>query len=225
MTRCNARPMFDVAKHLGAITRAVESTTHDGKPAKVVVASRTYPTSPDDLWDAVTDPERIPRWFAAVEGDLRLGGRFQVQGNAGGEIVACDAPTHLALTWEMGGGVSWVDVDHRGLLQRRGGVHDAHPAPHRRAARPRVLRHLRPRRRRRRLGAQPDGPGRARRHRRDDGPRRGRGLGRHRRRPRLHGRLGRRLGRGRRRRRRRPDRRPRCRRPDDRLLHRRRAPA
>ncbi len=107
-------PMFDVAKHLGAITRAVESTTHDGKPAKVVVASRTYPTSPDDLWDAVTDPERIPRWFAAVEGDLRLGGRFQVQGNAGGEIVACDAPTHLALTWEMGGGVSWVDVTIEG---------------------------------------------------------------------------------------------------------------
>jgi uncharacterized protein YndB with AHSA1/START domain len=102
--------MFDVAKHLGAITRAVESTTRDGKPAKVVVASRTYPTSPDDLWDAVTDPERIPRWFAAVEGDLRLGGRYQVQGNAGGEIVACDAPNHLALTWELGGGVSWVDV-------------------------------------------------------------------------------------------------------------------
>lgn len=102
--------MFDVAKHLGAITRSVESTTHDGRPAKVVVATRTYPTSPDDLWNALTDPERLPRWFAAVTGDLELGGRFQVQGNAGGEIVACDAPRHLSITWELGGGVSWVDV-------------------------------------------------------------------------------------------------------------------
>lgn len=106
--------MFDVATHLGAITRAVESTTRDGRPAKVVVASRTYPTSPDDLWDALTDRERLPRWFAAVEGDLRLGGRFQVQGNAGGEILACDAPRRLSLTWEMGGGISWVDVDLAG---------------------------------------------------------------------------------------------------------------
>ncbi|GAA1915061.1 SRPBCC family protein [Nocardioides hwasunensis] len=102
--------MFDVAQHLGAITRSVESTTRDGKPAKVVIASRTFATSPDDLWSAITDPERIPRWFATVEGDLRLGGRFQVQGNAGGEILACEAPRHLALTWEMGGGVSWVEV-------------------------------------------------------------------------------------------------------------------
>ena len=52
--------MFDVPKHLGAVTRSVESTTHDGRPAKVAVATRTYPTSPDDLWDALTDPERHP---------------------------------------------------------------------------------------------------------------------------------------------------------------------
>ena len=65
--------MFDVAKHLGAVTRAVEDSTHEGTPVKVVVASRTYPTDVDDLWDAVTDPARIARWFAPVTGDLRLG--------------------------------------------------------------------------------------------------------------------------------------------------------
>ena len=91
--------MFDVAKHLGAITRAVEDSTHEGTPVKVVVASRTYPTSVDDLWQAVTDPERIPRWFAAVDGDLRLGGRFQV-GHAGQRrrrgrrLRRADAPRH-----------------------------------------------------------------------------------------------------------------------------------
>jgi hypothetical protein len=33
-----------------------------------------------------------------------------VEGNAGGEITACDRPAYLALTWEFGGAVSWVEV-------------------------------------------------------------------------------------------------------------------
>lgn len=103
--------MFDVPHHLGAITRSVESTNRDGRPAKVVVATRTYPSGPDDVWSALTDRERLPRWFAPVSGDLEPGGRFQVEGNAGGEILACDRPSRLSLTWEMAGGVSWVDVD------------------------------------------------------------------------------------------------------------------
>jgi uncharacterized protein YndB with AHSA1/START domain len=102
--------MFDVGKHLGAITRAVEDSTREGTPVKVVVASRTYPTDVHDLWNAVADPERIPRWFAPVSGELRVGGRFQVENNAGGEVLACDAPRHLAITWEFGGDTSWVDV-------------------------------------------------------------------------------------------------------------------
>ena len=60
--------------------------------------------------DALTNPERIPRWFLPVSGDLRLGGRYQLEGNAGGEITACDPPHHLALTWEFGGEVTSVDV-------------------------------------------------------------------------------------------------------------------
>lgn len=102
--------MIDVAKHLGAITRAVEDSTHEGTPVKVVVASRTYPTDVADLWDAVTDPERIARWFAPVSGELEVGGRFQVEGNAGGEVLTCDQPKHFAITWEFGGDTSWVDV-------------------------------------------------------------------------------------------------------------------
>ena len=102
--------MFDVANHLGATTRAIEDSTHEGTPVKVVVASRTYPTDVDDLWQAITDPERIPRWFAPVSGELRLGGRFQIEGNAAGEVVACDQPKHLAITWDFAGDTSWVDV-------------------------------------------------------------------------------------------------------------------
>src|SRR5262249_45824537 len=51
------------------------------------------------------------RWFLPISGDLRLGGRYQLQGNAGGEITRCDRPRHLAVTWEFGGDVSWVKVE------------------------------------------------------------------------------------------------------------------
>ena len=51
---------------IGAEFRQVVEREHDGEPARVVIAVRTYDTSPEDLWDAVTNPERIPRRFALV---------------------------------------------------------------------------------------------------------------------------------------------------------------
>ena len=100
----------DPTTAIKAITRAVRSGERDGKPTRVVVASRVYDTTPDDLWDAITNGQRIPRWFLPVSGDLRLGGRYQLTGNASGAITHCEPPSHLGLTWEYGGQVSWVDV-------------------------------------------------------------------------------------------------------------------
>jgi len=94
----------------GAEFRRFENRDHEGEPARVVVAIRTYATSCEDLWDALTNRERIPRWFLPIEGDLRLGGRYQLKGNAGGSITRCESPRALDLTWEFGGGVSWVRV-------------------------------------------------------------------------------------------------------------------
>ena len=101
---------LDVEGHLGAATRTVSSPERDGRPARAVTLSRGYDTTVDDLWDAVTSRERIPRWFVPVGGDLELGGRYQLEGNAGGAITACEPPSRFALTWEFGGDVSWVDV-------------------------------------------------------------------------------------------------------------------
>ncbi|MBI2738631.1 MAG: SRPBCC family protein [Rhodospirillales bacterium] len=100
----------DVAGVLGLVARAVRNFEKDGKPASAVTLTRLYDTSVDDLWDALTSSERLPRWFLPVEGDLRLGGRYQLRGNAGGTITACTPPTHFAATWEFGGGTSWIDV-------------------------------------------------------------------------------------------------------------------
>ena len=81
-----------------------------GVPARAVTLSRSYATTVEDLWDAVTNGERIPRWFLPVSGELGPGGRYQLEGNAGGVITACERLSHFALTWEFGGDVSWVEV-------------------------------------------------------------------------------------------------------------------
>ena len=102
--------MIDVASQIGAVRREVRDGERDGAATKVRVAAQTYDTSVDDVWDAITSAERINRWLMAVTGDLRLGGRYQLEGNAGGEVRECDPPRRLAITWEWGGDVSWVEV-------------------------------------------------------------------------------------------------------------------
>jgi uncharacterized protein YndB with AHSA1/START domain len=66
--------------------------------ARVAVFTRSYATTPEDLWDACTNPERLARWYVPVSGDLRLGGRFEQGNMGGGEIVACEPPRFLKLS-------------------------------------------------------------------------------------------------------------------------------
>ena len=81
----------------------------EGQSARAVTLSRSYATTLEDLWDAATSAERIPRWFLPISGELELGGRYQLEGNAGGVITACEPLSHFALTWEFGD-ISWVEV-------------------------------------------------------------------------------------------------------------------
>ena len=99
-----------VDNQLAAVERSVSSLERDGQPARAVTLARSYATTVEDLWDAVTTPDRIARWFLPVSGNLELGGRYQFEGNAGGTITDCERPSFLALTWEFGGDVSWVEV-------------------------------------------------------------------------------------------------------------------
>ena len=65
-----------------------------------------YDTDIDDLWQACTTPERLARWIARVEGDLRVGGTFQVvftsTWTGSVRVEVCDAPHRLLLTTEPG---------------------------------------------------------------------------------------------------------------------------
>lgn len=101
---------LDIAGNLGAVVRSVSEVEVEGQPARAVTLARSFATTVDDLWDALTNGERIPRWFLPISGDLALGGRYQFEGNAGGLITECERPSFLAATWEFGGDVSWVEV-------------------------------------------------------------------------------------------------------------------
>ena len=101
---------FDVESHLGAVERSVSFLERDGQPASAVTLSRSCPATVEELWDAVTKAERIPRWFTGISGNLELGGRYQLQDNADGLITTCERQSHFSLTWEFGGVVSWVEV-------------------------------------------------------------------------------------------------------------------
>jgi uncharacterized protein YndB with AHSA1/START domain len=115
----------------GLVTREIRSGSRDGAPTKIAIARRTYPTDQADLWHALADADRIPRWFLPISGDLHVGGRYQLEGQAGGVIERCDEPESFAVTWEYGGMVSWLEVtltpaDDGTTLEL---VHEAHVDP------------------------------------------------------------------------------------------------
>lgn len=111
--------MVDVNSQIDAVSREVRSEDVDGEPSRVQTLGQTYPSPIDDVWDAVTSPDRIARWFLPVEGDLRRGGRYQLVGNAGGEVLACSPPdggiASYHVTWEYAGGVSWLEISLRSV--------------------------------------------------------------------------------------------------------------
>lgn len=102
--------IIDPVTTAGLVTREVRSGSRDGAPTKIAVARRTYSTDQADLWDALTNAERIPRWFLPISGELHAGGRYQLEGNAGGVVERCDEPESFAVTWEFGPTVSWLEV-------------------------------------------------------------------------------------------------------------------
>jgi uncharacterized protein YndB with AHSA1/START domain len=102
--------MIDIASQLEAIHRQVEQQLPaDGSGEVVsVLLRRSYDAPVGDVWDAVTKPDRIKRWFMPISGELRAGGSFQLEGNAGGEILSCEPPRLLKVSF--GGPTSIVEL-------------------------------------------------------------------------------------------------------------------
>ena len=76
----------------------------DGKA--VVRMEDRFDTDAEDLWSALTDPQRLARWIADVEGDLRLGGTFRARFTSSwegpGRVDVCEPPRRLVLTMSPG---------------------------------------------------------------------------------------------------------------------------
>ena len=90
--------MIDIARELEAVHREVADRTVPAGDAKAVILEREYDAPIEDVWDALTNPERIGRWFLPISGDYRLGGTYQFENNADGEIRECDQPNRLKIT-------------------------------------------------------------------------------------------------------------------------------
>ena len=101
----------EIDRLIGSVRREVGQALRDGRPVRIARAERDFDAEVADLWDALTDPGRISCWLLPVSGDLRLGGRYQLKGNASGIITGCEPPRRLAVTWETLGEVSWVAVE------------------------------------------------------------------------------------------------------------------
>ena len=99
---------IDLAEQIGATSRQVEQQHSEAGEVVTVTLERRYPAEVTDVWQAITDPERVRRWFVPLTGDLRPGGNFQFEGHAGGDIMTCEPPRHLLVTF--GGESSIVDV-------------------------------------------------------------------------------------------------------------------
>jgi uncharacterized protein YndB with AHSA1/START domain len=102
--------MIEVDTQVNAVERTVGRRVLEAGEARSTTISQVYETDVDDLWDACTSIERIPRWFLPVRGELRLGGHYELDRNASGTITACDPPRRFAATWEYDGEVSWIEV-------------------------------------------------------------------------------------------------------------------
>ncbi|GAA4943797.1 SRPBCC family protein [Streptomonospora halophila] len=99
-----------IASQAEEVRRDLAVDREGNRQHTVQTISQSYPTTLEDLWEACTQPDRLGRWFAPVSGDLRLGGRYQVEDNASGEVVACDPPRSFTVTWEFAGESSQVAV-------------------------------------------------------------------------------------------------------------------
>jgi uncharacterized protein YndB with AHSA1/START domain len=69
-----------------------------------------FPASPDEVWEALTEPERLEEWFATeVELDARPGGEGVFRWGNGEErratVLEAEPGERLVLAWEEDGAV------------------------------------------------------------------------------------------------------------------------
>jgi uncharacterized protein YndB with AHSA1/START domain len=102
----------------------------DGKG--VVRIEDHYQTDAADLWSALTDPERLARWYGEVDGQLRPGGEFRVylagpDLHGAGRVEVCEPPRRLMVvttetdeSWRPGDGAPAFEESIEAVLTDHG---------------------------------------------------------------------------------------------------------
>lgn len=98
--------MKDIVNEVSATHREIGNTPVAAGEGRSLLLRRSYDAAIEEVWSACTDRERLSRWLGQVDGDLRLGGSFQLKDNAGGEILRCEEPRLIKVTWVLGPGMS-----------------------------------------------------------------------------------------------------------------------
>ncbi|MGW0791293.1 SRPBCC family protein [Streptomyces sp. NPDC002911] len=111
--------MNEIVDEVSRVHREVGTRRVGSEEAGTVLLRRTFDAGPADVWGAVTSPERIARWFLPVTGDFRVGGGYQLEGNAGGKILECVPPERLRVSWLFGPDPGFSEVEVR-LAPERG---------------------------------------------------------------------------------------------------------
>lgn len=109
----SVHPLDETERELGRRTIAAGE-------AHSAIMRRVYAAPIQEVWSALTEPDRVNRYFLPVSGDLREGGTFAIEMNADGEILKCEAPHLLRLSWSYAGAVP-DEVEFR-LTEVEGGT-------------------------------------------------------------------------------------------------------
>ncbi len=98
---------MNIADQINAVIRSLKSTGEGHS----LILTQTFATTPEDLWDACTNPARLARWYEPVDGTLRQGGRYRLTDSGTvGSIEQCDPPSILRVTWEYADDISHVVI-------------------------------------------------------------------------------------------------------------------
>jgi uncharacterized protein YndB with AHSA1/START domain len=81
---------------------SVLGSLHSVEGEGVVRMEDRFDTGIEDLWGALTEPNRLAHWYGDIEGDLSQGGEFRVHitlsGDRTGRVEACEPPRRMLLT-------------------------------------------------------------------------------------------------------------------------------
>jgi uncharacterized protein YndB with AHSA1/START domain len=93
-----------IASEDTAKNTAKDTVTGTSTDTKTVTMTRRYDAPPAEVWDAWTNPDRLPRWLGTVSGTLEPGGEVLLLMTTDDKpvpcrIVDCQPERRLAVIW------------------------------------------------------------------------------------------------------------------------------